>query len=110
MKTALVFFVAILSEVIATSALKFSDGFTKIVPSVIVVVGYGFSFYLISLILKELPIGTTYAIWSGVGIILTAIIGMIFWHEQMDWARGLGITLIIAGIVLINLFSKTPAH
>jgi len=75
MKTALILFFAILSEVIATIALKLSDGFTRIVPSVIVVIGYGASFYLLSISLKVLPIGLAYAIWSGVGIVLTVIGG-----------------------------------
>jgi small multidrug resistance pump len=110
MKTAIIFFFAVLSEVTATTALKFSEGFTKLVPSVVVVVGYGLSFYLLSLSLKVMPIGTAYALWSGIGIILTVIAGMILWREPMDWARGLGIFLIIAGIILINLFSKEALH
>ena len=107
MKTALIFFFAVLSEVIATTALKFSEGFTKLLPSLIVVVGYGISFYLLSLSLKVIPLGTAYAFWSGIGIVLTVIIGMVIWREQMDWTRGIGITLIIVGIAVINLFSKT---
>lgn len=110
MKNFAILFFAILSEVIATSALKFSDGFTKLVPSVIVVAGYGFSFYLLSLSLKVFPIGVAYAIWSGVGLILTVIAGMILWKETLDWARVAGILLIIAGIILINVFSKVSAH
>ena len=110
MKTALIFFFAVLSEVIATTALKFSEGFTKLLPSLIVVVGYGISFYLLSLSLKVIPLGTAYAFWSGIGIVLTVIIGMLIWREQMDWARGIGITLIIVGIAVINLFSKTISH
>jgi small multidrug resistance pump len=86
---------AILSEVIATSALKFSEGFTKFIPSVVVVFGYGLSFYLLSLSLKVFPIGVAYAIWSGVGLVLTVIAGII---------------LILAGIILINVFSKVAAH
>ena len=77
MKTALILFFAILSEVIATTSLKLSDGFTKLVPSMIVVIGYGASFYLLSISLKVIPIGLAYAIWSGVGIVLTVIAGMI---------------------------------
>jgi len=110
MKTALIFFFAVLSEVIATTALKFSEGFTKLLPSLIVVVGYGISFYLLSLSLKVIPLGTAYAFWSGIGIVLTVVIGMVIWREQMDWARGIGITLIIVGIAVINLFSKTTSH
>ena len=110
MKTALILFFAILSEVIATTALKLSDGFTRIVPSVIVVIGYGASFYLLSISLKVLPIGLAYAIWSGVGIVLTVIAGILIWRESLDWARVIGIIFIILGILIINLFSKITAH
>jgi multidrug transporter EmrE-like cation transporter len=110
MKTALIFFFAVLSEVTATTALKFSEGFTKVIPSLVVVAGYGLSFYLLSLSLKVIPIGTAYALWSGIGIVLTVIMGIILWREQMDWARGIGIMLIIIGILVINLFSKSAAH
>lgn len=110
MKNFAILFFAILSEVIATSALKFSEGFTKLVPSVVVVLGYGLSFYLLSLSLKVFPIGIAYAIWSGVGLVLTVIAGMIIWKETLDWARVTGIILILAGIILINVFSKVSAH
>jgi small multidrug resistance pump len=110
MKIAIIFFFAVLSEVIATTALKLSEGFTKLTPSIVVVVGYGFSFYLLSLSLKVLPIGVAYALWSGIGIILTVIAGIVLWKESMDWARALGIALIMAGILIINLFSKSAAH
>ena len=110
MKTALILFFAILSEVIATTALKLSDGFTKILPSVIVIIGYGASFYLLSISLKVIPIGLAYAIWSGVGIVLTVIAGILIWRESLDWARVIGIIFIILGILIINLFSKITAH
>ena len=110
MKTALILFFAVLSEVIATTSLKFSEGFTKLIPSIVVVVGYGLSFYLLSMTLKIMPIGIAYAFWSGIGIVLTVIIGKIIWNESLDWARVTGILLIILGIVIINLFSKTTAH
>ena len=110
MKIAIIFFFAVLSEVIATTALKLSEGFTKLVPSMVVVVGYGISFYLLSLSLKVMPIGIAYALWSGIGIILTVIAGIVLWRESMDWARGIGIFLILAGILIINLFSKSAAH
>lgn len=110
MKIAIIFFFAVLSEVIATTALKLSEGFTKLTPSIVVVVGYGFSFYLLSLSLKVLPIGIAYALWSGIGIILTVIAGVVLWKESMDWVRALGIALIMAGILIINLFSKSAAH
>ena len=110
MKIALILLLAILSEVIGTTALKLSDGFTKLVPSLVVVAGYGASFYLLSISLKVIPIGLAYAIWSGVGIVLTVIAGMIIWKESLDWARVTGIVLIILGILIINLFSRITAH
>jgi small multidrug resistance pump len=110
MKTAIIFFFAVLSEVTATTALKFSEGFTKLGPSIIVVVGYGLSFYLLSLSLKVIPIGVAYALWSGIGIVLTVIAGMILWREPLDWPRVIGIILIISGILVINMFSKVAAY
>lgn len=110
MQTFIILFFAILSEVIATSSLKLSNGFTKPIPSVVVVIGYSASFYLLSLALKAMPVGVAYAIWSGVGLILTVIAGMIIWRETLDWARVVGIVLILAGIVFINVVSKSPAQ
>ena len=110
MKTALIFFFAVLSEVIATTSLKFPEGFTKLLPSVIVVMGYGLSFYLLSISLKVMPIGIAYALWSGIGIVLTVIAGKMIWDETLDWARITGIGLILLGILIINLFSKVTAH
>ena len=110
MKTALILFFAILSEVIATTALKLSEGFTKLIPSIVVVIGYGLSFYLLSISVKVIPIGLAYAIWSGVGIVLTVIAGIIIWRESLDWARVVGIIFIILGILIINLFSKITAQ
>ena len=109
MQTFLILFFAILSEVIGTVSLKLSNGFTKPVPSIVVVIGYGASFYLLSLALKAMPIGVAYAIWSGVGLILTVIAGMILWRETLDWARVVGIVLILIGIIFINVISKSPA-
>jgi small multidrug resistance pump len=110
MKNFAILFFAILSEVIATTSLKFSEGFTKLIPSVIVVIGYGLSFYLLSLSLKVFPIGIAYAIWSGVGLVLTVIAGILLWRETLDWARVIGIILIILGILVINLFSGVTTH
>jgi multidrug transporter EmrE-like cation transporter len=110
MKTAVIFFFAVLSEVTATTALKFSEGFTRLAPSIVVVLGYGLSFYLLSLSLKIIPIGVAYALWSGIGIVLTVIAGMLLWREPLDWARVTGIVLILGGILIINLFSKVAAH
>lgn len=110
MKIFIILFVAILAEVIGTTALKLSNGFTRPIPGVVVVLGYGASFYLLSLALKAMPIGVAYAIWSGVGLILTVIAGMIIWRETLDWSRVVGIVLILAGIIFINVISKSHAH
>lgn len=110
MKTGVILFFAVLSEVIATTSLKFSDGFTKIIPSILVVIGYGLSFYLLSITLKVMPIGVAYAFWSGIGIVLTVIAGKVIWNESLDLARVTGIVLIILGVLVINLFSKATMH
>ncbi len=110
MKTWIILFVAILSEVIATSALKASDGFTKLGPSVLVVIGYALAFYFLSLALKVMPVGIAYAIWAGLGIVLTAIIGWIMFGQKLDLAAFLGIALILLGVLVINVFSGTNTH
>ncbi len=110
MKAALIFFFTALHEVIATTSFKFSEGFTKLLPSLIVVVGYGLSFYLLSISLKVMPIGIAYALWSGIGIALTGIAGKMFWHEMLDPARLIGIGLILLDLLVINLFSKGTEH
>ena len=100
---------AIVSEVIATTALKASAEFTKPVPSVIVVVGYAVSFYLLTLVLRSLPVGITYAIWAGMGIFLIAMIGALYYKEIPDLPAIIGMVLIIAGVVILQGFSKTTA-
>ncbi len=102
--------IAIACEVIATSALKTSQGFTVPIPSIITVVGYAVAFYLLSLTLKTIPIGIAYAIWSGAGIILISAIGWIFYKQHLDLAACIGLALMIAGIVIINVFSKNTAN
>jgi len=102
--------IAIVAEVAATSALKASDGFTKILPTIVVIGGYGVAFYLLSIIVKTLPVGLTYAIWAGLGIILVAIVGAILYKQMPDLPAIIGMTLIVAGVVIINLFSKTTSH
>jgi len=101
---------AIIFEVVATSFLKLSEGFTNLWPSVIVVVGYALAFYFLGLTLKQLPIGITYAIWAGLGIILLAVIGMVFFKQIPDTAAWIGMGLIMAGVVVIQVFSKTSSH
>jgi small multidrug resistance pump len=101
---------AILAEVAGTSALKASEEFTKLIPSIIVVAGYGLAFYLMTLVLRTIPIGITYAVWSGVGIVLIAVVGAIFYKQIPDVAAIIGMALIISGVVVIHLFSKTISH
>ncbi|MFT2097648.1 DMT family transporter [Marinomonas sp. 2405UD66-6] len=106
----LLLFLAILAEVVATTALKASDSFTKLGPSIILVVGYAVSFYLLSIVMRTLPTGVTYAIWSGLGVVLISIFGYLFANEKLDVAACIGISLIVAGVVIINVFSKTVSH
>ena len=101
---------AIIAEVIATNALKASEEFTKLIPSVIVVVGYGAAFYLLSLVLKTIPVGVAYAIWSGVGIVLIAVIAAVVFKEIPDIPAMIGMALIISGVIVINVFSNTSGH
>ena len=102
--------ITILGEVVATSALKSSNGFTKPIPSAIVIIGYGFAFYFLSLALRSIPVGVAYAIWAGVGIVLVATIAWIFHGQKLDiWAM-IGIGLIISGVAVLNLFSRSGTH
>ena len=98
---------AIVSEVIATSALKAADGFTRLAPSVVVVVGYGTAFYFLSLALKSVPVGIAYAIWSGVGIVLLSLIGWVLYGQRLDAPALTGMALIVAGVVILQLFSRS---
>ena len=101
---------AILAEVIGTSALKASDGFSRVGPSVLVVAGYAAAFWFLALTLKHLPVGIAYAVWSGVGTVLITLIGWIVFHQKLPPAAWLGIALIIAGVIVLNVYSRTPAH
>lgn len=105
--TYLYLFIAILAEVIATSALKSAEGFTKLGPSILVVLGYGAAFYLLSLVLRHMTVGIAYAIWSGVGIVLVALVGMIMFRETPDAPAVIGMGLIIAGVTIIHTFSNS---
>jgi len=102
--------VAILAEVIATSALKASNEFTRLWPSVIVVLGYGVAFYFLTLCLRTIPVGVAYAIWSGLGIVLVAIIAYFLYDQKLDAPALVGIGLILSGVLVINLLSKTSGH
>ena len=102
--------VAIIAEVIATSALKSSEGFSKPIASVIVVLGYIIAFYCLSLTLKTIPVGIAYAIWSGAGIVLVTIIAWIVFDQKLDVWGIIGIALIMSGVLVLNLLSKTSSH
>jgi small multidrug resistance pump len=103
-------FLAIISEVIGTSALAASNQFTKLVPSLITVAGYGLGFYFFSFALKAIPMGVAYAIWGGVGIVLVTIIGFVFLKQRLDFPALAGIALIVIGVLVMQLFSKTISH
>lgn len=103
----LILLIAILSEVAATTSLKLSESFTKIGPSILVVLGYGISFYCLSLTLKSIPVGVVYAIWSGMGISLITIVGWLLFGERLNLPTILGIGLIFAGVLVINMFSSS---
>lgn len=102
--------IAILAEVIGTSALKASDGFRVLAPSAVVVVSYAVSFYFLSLALRTIPIGLAYAIWSGVGIVIISLVGWLLYRQALDAAAIAGIVLIVAGVLVINLFSRSLPH
>lgn len=101
---------AIVAEVIATSALKASDGFSRLGPSVVVVTGYAIAFYFLSLTLRSVPVGTAYAIWSGLGVGLITLVGWIGFGQKLDLPALIGIGLIVAGVVVINAFSTASVH
>lgn len=102
--------IAIVAEVIGTSFLKESAGLTKLVPSVVVVIGYVVAFYCLGLTLKTLPIGIAYAIWAGAGVALMAIAGYVFFRQMLDAPAVVGILLIVSGVAVINLFSTSVGH
>ncbi len=102
--------IAIVAEVIGTSALKASEGFSNLLPSILVVAGYGVAFYCLSMTLRTLPVGIAYAVWSGAGIVLVSLLGWMLYGQKLDpWAM-LGIGLIIAGVLILNLLSKSTVH
>ena len=99
---------AIVAEVVATTFLKLSDGFSKPLPSAVTVLGYAVAFYFLSLTLRSLPTGLVYAVWSGVGVVLIATIAWVFQSQRLDAAALCGMGLIVSGVVVINLFSSFP--
>lgn len=110
MKNWLFLGVAIVAEVLATSSLNASAGFSRLWPSVLVVLGYLVAFYFLALALESIPVGIAYAIWAGLGIVLISLAGWVFFGQKLDLASVLGMILIIAGVMVINLFSKTSVH
>lgn len=110
MKTHFILLLAILAEVIATSALKASENFTRPIPSLLVVTGYGTAFFLLSVTVKTVPLGVAYAIWSGVGTALIAVVGWLYYSQHLDFPAILGLALIVAGTIILNLFSKISTH
>ncbi|QTF94342.1 MAG: multidrug efflux SMR transporter [Halomonas sp. BM-2019] len=98
--------VAILAEVVATSALKATEGFTRLWPSLLVVAGYALAFYMLSLVLRTIPVGIAYALWAGLGIVLVALVGLLVYGQRPDLPAVIGIGLIVAGVVIIQLFSS----
>ena len=103
-------FIAVVTEVIATSTLKATGEFTKLWPSVIVFTGYGCSFYFLTLCLKKISVGIAYAIWGGLGIVLVTIAGIVIYKQSLDGPAVVGMTLIISGVIIINMFSKSVVH
>ncbi|MFW8634667.1 DMT family transporter [Cribrihabitans pelagius] len=102
--------IAVAAETIGTTALQASQQFSRLGPSLLVLVAYGFSFYMMGLTLKFMPVGVVYAIWSGLGILLIAVIAFVVFGQRLDWPAVLGMVLIMTGIVVIHLFSKTSVH
>ncbi len=105
-----ILFAAIVAEVIATTALARSDGFTRFVPGLIATLGYAISFWLLALTFRVLPTGIVYAIWSGLGIVLIAAVAWIWYGQRLDPPALIGMALILAGVLVINLYSKTILH
>jgi small multidrug resistance pump len=101
---------AVAAETVGTTALQASQQFTKAAPSVLVVISYAIAFYLLSLTLRTMPVGVVYAMWSGLGIVFIALIGYLVFGQRLDWPAVLGIAMILGGILVIHLFSRTAPH
>ena len=102
--------IAIAAEVVATTALRAANGFTVLIPSLISIVGYVVAFYFLSLTLRTMPVGIAYAIWSGVGIVIVSLLGLLLYKQVLDLPAILGMGLIMAGVIVINLFSRSAVH
>lgn len=102
--------IAITAEIIATTALKASDGFSRFYPAMVTIVGYSVAFYCLALTLRVIPVGIAYAIWSGAGIVAISIIGYVMFKQTLDTAALIGIGLIVAGVVVLNVFSSSAGH
>lgn len=101
---------AIATETFATAMLQRSEQFSRLVPTLLMGAGYAFSFYLLTLVLREMPLGIAYAIWSGLGIVLVNLIALVVFHQKPDLAAIIGLGLIVAGVVVVNLFSSSASH
>jgi small multidrug resistance pump len=101
---------AILFEVVGTTMLKATDGFTRLWPSVVTLVSYAAAFYLLALTMRTIPVGVIYAVWSGAGVVLITLVGWLAYGQKLDAAALVGLSLIVAGVAVVNLFSKTMAH
>lgn len=102
--------IAIVCEVIATSSIPKTEQFTKLMPSTVVIIGYGIAFFLLSVTVKSMPVGIVYAIWSGAGIVLVAAVGCFLYGQKLDLAALVGIGFILTGVMIVNLLSKTVGH
>ncbi|GGE74979.1 small multidrug resistance pump [Paenalcaligenes hominis] len=101
--------IAIFAEIIATTALKKADGFSVLGPSIVTISGYAIAFYFLSLSLKHIPVGVAYAVWSGVGIVAISLIGLILFKQRLDTAGMIGVGFIVAGVLILNVFSKSSS-
>lgn len=110
MKYWIYLFIAIICEVVGTSAMKAADGFTRLWPSLVVTAGYVASFYFLSLTLRVIPLGIAYAIWCGLGIVLVALAGWLYYGQELDGPALFGLGLILAGLFVINIFSKSAQN
>ncbi|MBF6618451.1 DMT family transporter [Pollutimonas thiosulfatoxidans] len=102
--------VAIAAEIVATTTLKASDGFSRLYPSIITVIGYGLSFYCLAVALRVIPVGIAYAVWSGAGIVAISLIGYVIFKQALDTAALIGIGLIVTGVLVLNVFSESARH